>query len=89
MVGVLVQVEARLAYTGKTSMNIAVEVHAGDMKIGQMEKITACVVVFVAVEPDGKTIPVKAWQLETPSDMALAENVKSHLDLARASLPAA
>jgi acyl-CoA hydrolase len=70
-------------------MNIAVEVRAGDMKIGQMEKITECVVVFVAVEPDGKTIPVEAWQPETPSDIALAQYVKTHLDLARASLSAA
>jgi acyl-CoA hydrolase len=59
------------------------------MKIGQMEKITECVVVFVAVEPDGKTIPVEAWQPETPSDIALAQYVKTHLDLARASLSAA
>jgi acyl-CoA hydrolase len=89
MIGDLVEVEARLAYTGKTSMNIAVEVRAGDMKIGKMEKITECVVVFVAVEPDGKTIPVETWQPETPSDIALAQYVKTHLDLARASLPAA
>ena len=40
MVGDLVEVEARLAYTGTTSMNMSVEVRAGDMKIGQMEKIT-------------------------------------------------
>ena len=61
MIGDLVGVKARLAHTGKTSMNIAAEVRAGDMKIGRMGKITACVVVFVAVEPNGKTIPVKAW----------------------------
>ena len=88
MIGDLVEIEARLAYTGKTSMNIAVEERAGDMKIGKMEKITECVVVFVAVEPDGKTIPVEAWQPETPSHIALAQYVKTHLDLARASLAA-
>jgi acyl-CoA hydrolase len=88
MIGDLVEVEARLAYTGKTSMNISVEVRAGDMKIGRMEKITECVVVFVAMEPDGETIPVDPWQPETPSDIALAQYVKTHLDLARASQPA-
>lgn len=85
MIGALVEVEARLAYTGTTSMNIAVEVRAGDMKTGQMDKITECVVVFVAVEADGQTIPVETWQPETPSDVALAQYVKAHLDLARAS----
>ncbi len=84
MIGDLVEVEARLAYTGTTSMNIAVEVRAGDMKTGQMEIITDCVVVFVAVDADGKALPVEAWLPETPGDMALAQNVRSHLQAARA-----
>jgi len=87
MIGDLVEVEARLAYTGATSMNISVEVRAGDMKTGQMQVITDCVVVFVAVDTDGKTIPVEAWLPETPGDMALAQNVRSHLHAARAMQP--
>jgi len=87
MIGDLVEVQARLAYTGSTSMNIAVEVRAGDMKTGEMEVITECVVVFVAVDADGKTIPVEAWLPETPGDIALAQNVKAHLDMARAAQP--
>ncbi|MEO8024706.1 acyl-CoA thioesterase [Polaromonas sp.] len=86
MIGDLVEVQARLAYTGSTSMNISVEVRAGDMKTGEMEVITECVVVFVAVDPNGKTIPVETWLPETPGDIALAQNVKAHLDLARAAL---
>ena len=87
MIGDLVEVEARLAYTGTTSMNISVEVRAGDMKTGQMQVITDCVVVFVAVGTDGKTIPVEAWLPETPGDMALAQNVRSHLQAARGMQP--
>lgn len=87
MIGDLVEVQARLAYTGSTSMNIAVEVRAGDMKTGEMEVITECVVVFVAVDPNGKTIPVEPWLPETPGDIALAQNVKAHLDMARAAQP--
>jgi len=83
MIGDLIEVQARLAYTGKTSMNISVEVRAGDMKLGQMEKITDCVVVFVAVDLDGTALPAPAWNPETPGDMALAQNVKSHLNAAR------
>ena len=89
MIGDLVEVEARLAYTGNTSMNISVEVRAGDMKTGQMEKITECVVVFVAVDLDGKALPIDTWQPETPGDMALAQYVKGYLDLARAAQPTA
>ena len=65
MIGDLVEVAARLAYTGKTSMNISVEVRAGDMKTGQMEVITECLAVFVAVDADGQTIPESARRCRT------------------------
>lgn len=83
LIGDLVEVEARLAYTGRSSMNIAVEVRSGDIKTGQMNVVTDCLVVFVAVDAEGKTIPVEAWNPETPGDMALAQRVKAHLDAAR------
>lgn len=38
MVGDLVEVEARLAYTGKTSMDISVEVRSGDMAVAHRVK---------------------------------------------------
>ncbi len=87
MIGDLVEVEARLAYTGRTSMNISVEVRAGDMKTGEMRVITECLVVFVAVDEGGKAMTVEAWQPETPGEVALAERVKAHLDAARAMSP--
>ena len=87
-IGDLVEVEARLAYTGTTSMNISVEVRAGDITTGEMQKITACLVVFVAVDDDGNKMPVQSWQPATPGDMALAELVKAHLDAAR-NMPSA
>ena len=82
-IGDLVEVEARLAYTGNTSMNISVEVRAGDIKTGLLEVITECVVVFVAVDAEGQALPVQAWLPETPGDIALAQRVKLHLDAAR------
>lgn len=87
--GDLVEVEARLAYTGRTSMNISVEVRSGDMKTGQMDAVTECLLVFAAVDADGQTIPVKAWLPETPGDIALAQRVKAHLDADRARHPGA
>jgi acyl-CoA hydrolase len=85
MIGDLVEVQARLAYTGRTSMNITVEVRSGDMKTGQMETITECLVVFVALDDQGQPLAVPAWQPETPGDIALAQRVKAHLDAARAT----
>ncbi len=82
-IGDLVEVEARLAYTGKTSMNISVEVRAGDIKTGELQVITECLVVFVAIDADGMPLPVQTWRPETPGDVALAQHVKNHLDAAR------
>jgi len=77
--------EARLAYTGTTSINISVEVRSGDLKAGVMEKITECLVVFVSVDPDGRPVPVSAYFPGTPGEMALAERVRAHLTASRAA----
>lgn len=58
VIGDLVEVEARIAYTGTTSMNISVEVRAGDIKGGVLEKTTECLIVFVAVDAHGRPVPV-------------------------------
>src|SRR6476660_10088016 len=49
LVGSLVEVRARVIYTGKTSLHIAVDVSAGDPKDVEFSKTTHCVMVFVAV----------------------------------------
>jgi acyl-CoA hydrolase len=85
MIGDLVEVEARLAFTGNTSMNISVEVRSGDMKSGTMEKTTECLIVFVSVDSHGRAIPAPAFTPETPTDIALAQRAKAHLEAARAA----
>jgi acyl-CoA hydrolase len=84
-IGDMVEVEARLAYTGNTSMNISVEVRSGDVKSGEMDMTTECLVVFVAVDADGRPLPVDSWQPETPGEMALAEHARAVLDASRAA----
>ena len=83
MIGDLVEVEARLAYTGSTSMNIAVEVRSGDMKGGQLQKTTECLIVFVSVDSHGRPMPVEAWTPGTPAEVALAQSAKAQLDASR------
>ncbi len=85
MIGDLVEVEARLAYTGSTSMNIAVEVRSGDMKGGQLQKTTECLIVFVSVDSHGRPMPVDAWTPATPGEVALAQSAKAQLDASRAT----
>ena len=85
MIGDLVEVEARLAYTGTTSMNISVDVRSGDMKGGQLEITTECLIVFVSVDSHGRPMPVAAYNPETPGDIALAQRAKAHLEAARSA----
>jgi len=84
-IGHLVEVEARLAYTGTTSMNIAVEVRSGDIKHGELQTTTECLIVFVSVDEQGRPVPVDAWQPETPGEVALAQRARAQLDAARAA----
>ena len=83
MIGDLVEVEARLAYTGTTSMNIAVEVQR--RREGTPGENHWCLIVFVSVDSHGRPMPVDAWTPETPGEVALASRVKAQLDASRAA----
>lgn len=51
--GALVEVEARLAYTGTTSMNIFIEVRSGPQISEAYQEVTHCVAVFVSPDEHG------------------------------------
>ncbi|MBU1359664.1 MAG: acyl-CoA thioesterase [Gammaproteobacteria bacterium] len=84
MIGDLVEVEARLAYTGTSSMNISVEVRSGDMKGGGMHTTTECLIVFVSVDSHGRPLPVDPFAPSTPEQIALAARARKHIDASRA-----
>ena len=85
MIGDLVEVEARLAYTGSSSMNISVEVRSGDMKGGGLHKTTECLIVFVSVDSHGRPLPVEGFVPGTPEETALAAQARKHLEASRAA----
>ena len=62
LIGNMVEVRARVIYTGKTSMHVAVDVSAGDPRDGRFQETTHCIIVFVAVDEDGKTVQVAPWE---------------------------
>lgn len=72
-IGELVEVTARVILTGTTSMHLTVDVAAGDPKTRTMRPTTHCVIIFVAVDADGKPTPVPAWAPATPEDAGLAD----------------
>ena len=84
-IGELVEVEARLVFTGSTSMNISVEVRSGDMKGGTMDKTTECLIVFVSVDSHGRPLPVAPYVPGTDEAKTLASRAKAHLEASRAA----
>ena len=65
-IGELVEVEARLVHTGRTSMHILVVVSSADPKTGEYTEATRCITVFVAVDGDGRPVAVPTWTPPTP-----------------------
>ena len=80
-IGNMVEVRAKLIYTGRTSMHIAVDVSAGDPKDGRYTETTHCIIVFVGLDGQGTPIEVKHWEPQTEEDMALEQYAKSIMDL--------
>lgn len=82
-VGDLVEVRARMAFTGETNMNIGVEVRGGDVTDGRMEKIAECLVVMIALDTEGRPMLVNSWTPETPGEMALASSARAQFESTR------
>ncbi|MBI1298865.1 acyl-CoA thioesterase [bacterium] len=70
-IGNLVEIQATLIYTGRTSMHIAIDVYAADPKQPKRQKTTHCIIVFVAVNQAGEPSPVPSWEPETDKDRML------------------
>ena len=70
-VGELVELRALVIRTGRTSLDIAVDVYAGDPKRAERRRTGHCVVVFVALDAGGRPVLVNPWQPESELDRAL------------------
>ena len=77
----MVEVNAKLIYTGKTSMHVAVEVRAGDPKEGLYARTTQCIIVFVALDDQGKPVEVQRWEPGLEQDVALERYAKRLMEL--------
>ena len=70
-VGNMVEVSAKVIYTGRTSMHIALDVQACDPKSRDLRLTTHCVVVMVAVDESGHPIRVPEWVPNTEEEKKL------------------
>ena len=64
-VGDLVEVQAHLVLTGRTSMQIVCTVSSGDPRQEILRVNTQCLVVFIAMGDDGRPTPVPEFEART------------------------
>jgi acyl-CoA hydrolase len=69
-VGDIVEAQAQLVHTGRSSMHIMVTVSSGDPKQSQMAPAMRCLVIFVAVDSSGSTVEVPRWRPSTSEQQA-------------------
>lgn len=72
-IGQLVEVEAKVIYTGTTSMHIAVDVWARELSQPERQHTTHCIIVFVALDEAGKPVPVQPWEPIIDADIGLRD----------------
>ena len=80
-VGNLVEVIAKIIYTGKSSMHIAIEVNACDPKSLNQRLTTHCIVIMVAVDQNGQSEQVPEWVPETEADKKQHDSAIKLMDM--------
>lgn len=80
-IGDIVKIDAKIIYTGSTSMHISIDVSARNVKEEKFEKKTHCIIVFVAVDDKGNKVPIPKWIPQTELDKKLEAYAISLMDL--------
>jgi 4-hydroxybenzoyl-CoA thioesterase len=81
LIGHVVEVEARLVYTGTKGMHIAVHVRSGDPKGRELNLTTYCLTVMVARDDEGNSVPVPAWVPVSEEDKRLHAHARELLEI--------
>lgn len=80
-IGHVVEVQARLLHTGRTSMHVSVHVRSGDPKEQERSLTTHGLLVYVALAADGNAVPVRPWTPVSDEDKALDHHARHLVDL--------
>jgi acyl-CoA hydrolase len=79
----VVELRALVIHTGRTSLHIAIDIYAGDPKAARKTRRCHCVIVFVALNEDGRPKPVPTWSPETATDRALQQYALRLIELGK------
>lgn len=77
--GDLIEAHARIIHTGRTSMQVLVEIETADVETRVYTPATDCLLVFVAVDAAGTPREVPAWEPQTDDDRRLNANAEGRL----------
>lgn len=80
-IGDIVEVSARIIYTGRSSMHIAVDISATNPQTKVQTKTTHCIIVFTALNNAGETVPVPAWHPHTEEEKAMQQYAIRLMDM--------
>jgi acyl-CoA hydrolase len=82
--GDLVEVEARVVHTGKTSIHVLVRLSSADIRTNQFQPAAHCILVFVAVDAAGVGQPVPTRQAPNLEEETLHRNAQERVALRQA-----
>ena len=72
-IGEIVKLESKVILTGNSSMHISIDVFSRNVKEKQFEKKTHCIIVFVAVDENGKAMEVPKWNPLTEKEIQMEQ----------------
>jgi uncharacterized protein (TIGR00369 family) len=75
--GELVVAKARVNFVGRTSLEVGVRVEAENLITGARRHTNSCYVTFVAIDRDGKPVPVRPVVPRTDADRRRFEAAKA------------
>ncbi|MDP2977082.1 MAG: acyl-CoA thioesterase [Anaerolineales bacterium] len=75
-IGDLVSLTAEVTYTGRTSMEVEVQVVAENPITGERTHTNTAYLVYVALDEDGKPVPVPPLIAENPAEKARMQAAK-------------
>jgi acyl-CoA hydrolase len=82
-VGELVELRAMVIRTGRSSLDVAIDVYAGDPKQPERRRTGHCVIVFVSLSAEGRPTAVPPWEPRDDVDRALETYAERLAELRR------
>lgn len=79
--GDLVEVTARVVFTGTSSMHLMCTVSSADPCTGEYREVSDCLVVFIALDEQRRPRPVPPWRPRTLQEIADAEAAITRIGL--------